>query len=182
MRFEYLGLEKCFRGHAFDVSKVHVRLPDDRERDYDLVEHADSVTILPLDSAGQIYFVSQHRVGARQTLLELPAGVLEKGESPLVGAKREIREEVGKAARIYRELGGFYLAPGYSDEFMTVFLATDLYDAPLAQDDDEFIHLEKIHAAHIFRPENLKRLQDGKTLASLLLARAFLLPCGADSA
>jgi ADP-ribose pyrophosphatase len=181
MGFDYLGEDKCFRGHAFDVSKVHVRLPDDRERNYDLVEHADSVTILPYDSAGYIYFVSQHRIGARRDLLELPAGVLEDGESPLVGAKREIREEVGMAARVYRELGGFYLAPGYSDEFMTVFLATELYDAPLAQDEDEFIHLEKIHTAQIYKTENLKRLQDGKTLASLLLARPYLLLDGAES-
>jgi ADP-ribose pyrophosphatase len=174
MSFLILNREKQYRGHAFDVAKVHVRLPDDRERDYDLVEHGDSVTILPLDGDGNISFVTQHRVGAGSEILELPAGVLEEGESPMECARREIREETGMAAMEMRELGGFYLAPGYTDEYMTVFLATGLYDSPLDPDADEFLNVEILCVDEVYRKALSGGFHDGKTLAALLLAQPYL--------
>ena len=72
MSLSILNCQKQYRGHAFDVSKVQIRLPDGRERFYDLVEHVDSVAIVPVDAQGNIYFVSQPRIGSGDTLLELP--------------------------------------------------------------------------------------------------------------
>lgn len=175
MTFKKLNREIHYRGHAFDVAKVHVKLPDNRERDYDLVEHGDSVTILPLDDDGNIYFVTQHRIGAERTLLELPAGVLDDDEPPLSAAKREIREETGMAANHFRKLGGFFLAPGYTDEFMTVFLATDLYESALDPDEDEFLDVIIMPAAEVYQKAVAGDIHDGKTLAALLLARPYVL-------
>lgn len=174
MTFSELNREKQYQGHVFDVAKVHVRLPDGRERDYDLVEHGDSVTILPVDDEGNLYFVSQHRLGSGGILLELPAGVLDPEESPLTSAKRELREETGKDAREFKKLGGFYLAPGYSDEYMTVFLAKGLFDAPLDADEDEFINLKVISTEEAYQKARTGELQDGKTLAALYLAQPLL--------
>lgn len=94
----------------FDVERVHFRLPDGRERDYDLVQHVDAVTILPVDALGQVYMVRQYRIGAEQELLELPAGVMDEGEEPEVSARRELREEIGKDCGELIRLGGFYMA------------------------------------------------------------------------
>jgi len=174
MTFTTLNHEIKYQGHAFDVANVHVRLPDGRERNYDLVEHGDSVTILPLDEEGKIYFVNQHRVGAGEELLELPAGVLNDKEDPLDCAKREIREEIGMAARRFQALGGFFLAPGYTDEYMTVFLATALYDSPLDPDDDEFLDVICLPVTEVYREAFAGRFHDGKTLAALLLAQPLL--------
>lgn len=174
MSFTIINRKKQYHGHAFDVSKIHIRLPDLRERTYDLVEHGDSVTILPIDSKGNIYFVNQHRVGANEIILELPAGVLDEGEVPLECAKREIREEIGMAAQNFRELGGFYLAPGYADEFMTVYLATGLYESPLEPDEDEFLDLVLLPTSEVYQKAMAGEFQDGKTLAALLLAMPFL--------
>ena len=174
MSFNILNREKHYQGHAFDVAKVHISLPDGRERYYDLVEHGDSVTIIPVDAQGGIYFVSQHRIGSENKLLELPAGVLEKGETPLQCAEREIREEIGMAAKKIKQLGSFYLAPGYTDEYMTIFLATGLYEAPLPPDDDEFLSIEVISMTEVFRKAYAGELHDGKTLAALLLAQPHL--------
>lgn len=176
MPFSILNHEKQYQGHAFDVAKVHVRLPDGRERDYDLVEHGDSVTILPLGEEGNIYFVNQHRIGAGEELLELPAGVLNDSETPLECAKREIREEIGMAAKHFQKLGGFFLAPGYTDEYMTVFLATGLYDSPLDPDDDEFLDVKSLPVAEVYRQAVSGGFNDGKTLAALLLAQPHVLP------
>jgi len=174
MSFNILDRENQYKGHAFDVTKVHISLPDGRERYYDLVEHGNSVTIIPVDTKGSIYFVSQHRIGSNNTLLELPAGVLNEGEMPLQCAKRELREEIGMAASEVKQLGGFYLAPGYTDEFMTIFLATDLYEAPLPPDEDEFLTVEVMPAAEAYRKAYAGELHDGKTLAALLLAQPYL--------
>jgi ADP-ribose pyrophosphatase len=111
MSFQFIDREIYYSGSVFDVSKVRVQLPDGRERAYDLVEHGDSVTIVPVDENGQVYFVTQHRIGSGSRLLELPAGVLEVDEDPLSSAKREIREEIGMDAHEIIPIGGFYLAP-----------------------------------------------------------------------
>jgi len=174
MTHQTLYRETYYSGPIFDVAKVHVQLPDGRERSYDLVEHGDSVTIVPVDANGQIYFVTQHRVGAGALLLELPAGVLEQGEDPLESARREIREEIGMDAHEMIPLGGFYLAPGYSDEYMTIFLATGLFPAPLEPDEDEFLNLITMSVDTVYQKALAGEFQDGKTLAALLLAMPFI--------
>jgi ADP-ribose pyrophosphatase len=168
--------EYHYHGHAFDVSKVYVKLPDGRERGYDLVEHGDSVTIVPVSADGLLYFVTQHRIGAGQELLELPAGVLDKNEKPIVAANRELQEEIGKAAGELQELGGFYLAPGYTNEYMLVYLAKDLFESPLDPDDDEFLQIVTMPVVEAYQKAYSGEISDGKTLASLLLAKPFLVP------
>lgn len=174
MDFTILGKEKQFRGHAFDVATVRTKLPNGKERAYDLVQHPDSVAIVPVDREGKIYFVSQYRVGAESELLELPAGVMEAGETPLECAKREVREEIGMAAAEMQELGGFYLAAGYANEYMTVFLATGLYEAPLAPDADEFLKVRAFPINEAYQMAQAGKLGDGKSLAALLLAEKAL--------
>lgn len=170
MTHRILYRENQYSGPIFDIAKVMVQLPDGRERAYDLVEHGDSVTIVPVDANGQVYFVTQHRVGADGLLLELPAGVLDQGEDPLVSARREIREEIGMDAAEIIELGGFFLAPGYTDEYMTVFLATGLFPSPLEPDEDEFLNLVTMSVETVYQKALAAEFQDGKTLAALLLA------------
>jgi len=173
MSFSIINREKQYQGRAFDVSKVFFHLPNGDQRGYDLVEHGDSVTIIPVDEDGQMYFVSQYRVGSGSTLLELPAGVLEAGEDPMVCAMREIREEIGKAAYELKKLGGFYLAPGYTDEYMTVFLAKGLFDSPLDPDADEFLDVVTMPTAEAYQRAVQGEFNDGKTLAALLLALPY---------
>jgi len=174
MPFKQLSDEKKYTGKVFDVVNVHLQLPDGRETFYDLVKHGDSVSILPIDDQGKVYFVRQHRVGAGMALLELPAGVLNPGEEPITCAHREMREEIGFDAKIIQKLGGFYLAPGYADEYMTVFLATSLFESPLSPDADEFLEIVTMSLSDIYSNALADLFQDGKTLAALLLAQPFL--------
>jgi len=170
MSMQILSKTTVYDALAFTVERLHVRLPDARERDYSLVRHEDSVTVIPLDAENNVIFVSQFRMGSETVLLELPAGVMNPGETPLECAQREIREETGLAAAEMEHLGSAYLAPGYSSELNHIFLATCLSHAPLDMDEDEFLEAERIPAAGLPALTSQGRLQDSKSLAALYLA------------
>jgi len=174
MTFEILDSETTYTGRAFSVQRTTLLLPDGRQTVLDMVVHPGAVTLVPVDGEGSIWFVRQYRLGARQTLLELPAGTLEPGEDPQVCAGREVREETGMGAAELLKIGEFYMAPGYSSEFMHVYLATGLFPSPLSGDADEFLQVEKMPAAQVYAMAREGQLIDGKTLASLLLARPYL--------
>jgi ADP-ribose pyrophosphatase len=165
-----------FRGKVFDLRQDELRLPNGKTVALDIISHRGAVTIIPIDEQGQIWFIRQYRHAAGSVLLELPAGSMEENEAPEISAHREIREEIGMAARELTELGGFFLAPGYSTEFLHIYLARDLYDAPLDPDEEEMIEIEKIPVAQAYRLAEGGQISDAKTLASLLLARSHLLP------
>ncbi|MCF6277465.1 MAG: NUDIX hydrolase [Anaerolineales bacterium] len=175
MKFELLDSTTIFSGRAFSIRRDNLRTPDGRTTKFDIVEHHGSVVILPVDKDGNLLLVRQYRHAAADDLLELPAGTLEPNEEPALCAAREIREETGFAADSWQELGKFYLAPGYSTELMTVFLATDLRADPLDPDADEFLEVEKMPLADVFSMAEAGRMPDAKTLAALLMARPHLL-------
>jgi ADP-ribose pyrophosphatase len=174
MNYQVVHEDSIYQGPIFDLVRVRLRLPDNNEHSYDLVKHHGAVTILPVDSQGNIWFVRQFRVGAEQELLELPAGLLEENEEPEACAAREVREEIGMAARRLQKLGEFFMVPGYSTEKMIAYLATDLYDSVLPADADEFLERVSIPPGEVTRMINSGQIQDGKTLATLLLAQPFL--------
>jgi ADP-ribose pyrophosphatase len=174
MPFELLKKEIVYSGRAFTVRRDTLRLPDGHETRFDIVDHVGSVIIIPLDSQGNLLFVRQYRHAAGLDLLELPAGTINKDESPDACAYREIREETGMAAGHLQHLGGFYLAPGYSTEYMHVYLATDLHSDPLAADADEFLTVESIPLARGLAIARAGEILDAKTLAAILLAQSVL--------
>ena len=174
MIVETLNRETIYRGHAFNVRRDEVRFPNQHTTQLDIIEHVGAVTILPVDADGRILFVRQYRHATEKELLELPAGTLDEGESAESCARREIREETGFAAGNLTKLGEFYLAPGYSTEYMHVYLATDLHPDPLPGDQDEFITLIPIQIEQAYEMARNGELQDGKSLAALLLARPRL--------
>ncbi len=163
-----------FHGKAFDVRQDTVELPDGRSARLDIVAHHSAVTLLPLDEKGQILFVRQYRHAAGETLLELPAGVMEENEAPEESARREVREETGMAAGDLRKLGEFFLAPGYSTELMHLYLAANLRPDPLQADADEFLSVERIPVEQAYILAQTGGIRDAKTLAALFLARSTL--------
>src|ERR1035437_1644369 len=118
MDFTIINRKTIYKAQVFDVQKVLARLPDGREHEYDLVSQGGAVTLVPVDKDGNMWFLRQFRLGAMQELLELPAGATEENEAPELSAGRELREEIGMAARELLELGQFYMAAGYSSEYM----------------------------------------------------------------
>ncbi|MFN2158711.1 MAG: NUDIX hydrolase [Anaerolineales bacterium] len=174
MPFEVIETQNLFSGKVFNVRRDKVRKKDGGVMELDVVEHHDSVTILPLDDDGNIWFVSQYRHPAGEFLLELPAGVIEVGESQAECANREIQEEIGMRAGRLEEVGGFYLVPGYSTEFMHIFLARDLHPSSLEGDEDEIILVEKISLDKAYSMAETGLIKDVKSLGALLLLKPVL--------
>lgn len=175
MSFETIESKTVFEGRVFKVRQDEVRREDGGVMRLDVVEPNDSVTIIPLDEGGNIWFIKQYRHPVMDYILELPAGSIESGEAAESCAKREIREEIGMAAGLMVQIGNFYLAPGYSTEFMYVFLAQKLSSSPLPGDEDEFITVVKIPVERALKMAENGEIQDVKSLGALLLARARLL-------
>jgi ADP-ribose pyrophosphatase len=178
MNIELIKSQVVYQGPVFSVRQDLLRLPDGNQALIDVVDHRESVTILPVDEHGLIWFIRQYRQPIGGWLLELPAGVAEPGEDPMASAMRELREEIGMAARQLDELGSFYLAPGYSSEFMRVFLASGLYASPLPGDVDEILKIEKISASEAFRLAENGGLPDSKSIITLYWARPQLQKSG----
>lgn len=172
--FEFLRSEVLMKGRAFTIRRDTLKTPDGRETKFEIVEHGGSVVIVPVDADGSLLFVRQYRHAAEMDLLELPAGTRD-GDEPFEDcAAREIREETGMEAGTLKHVGSFYLAPGYSTEYMGVFLATDLKHNPLEADDDEFLSVEKIPVKEALKMAERGEMPDAKSLAALLMARPFL--------
>jgi ADP-ribose pyrophosphatase len=166
--------ETLVKARPFNIRRDQVELPDGKSTTLILVDHPGAVTLIPFDEQGCLWFVRQYRHATLQELLELPAGTLEVGEDPEVCARREVREEIGMAAGSIRKIGEFFLAPGYSSEYMRVYLAVDLTPDPLKGDDDEFIKVERIPLEQAYHLVECGEIRDGKTLAALFLAKPYL--------
>ncbi len=174
MPFELLKSEILMKGRAFAIRRDHLKTPDGRETTFDIIEHGGSVVIIPVDENGNVLLVRQYRHATGGELLELPAGTLDGDEDPDACAAREIREETGMAAGKLTRLGDFYLVPGYSTEFMVVFLATDLSYDPLEADADEFLSVESVPIAEAIQMAVRGEMPDAKSLAALFLAKPHL--------
>ena len=174
MPFELIKSEVLLQGRVFKVRRDTLKTSEGSETKLEIIEHGGSVVVIPVDEDKNIWFVRQYRHAAGSDLLELPAGTRDGNEPFEKCAARETREEIGMEAGTLTKVGEFYLAPGYSSEFMAVFLATDLKHNPLDPDEDEFLSVEKIPARQALQLAERGEVQDAKSLAALFLARPHL--------
>jgi len=166
-REETIQTEEIYRGKIINLRIDKVRLPDGRRSTREIVEHPGGVTIIPLINDEEIILVEQFRKPSEKTLLELPAGKLEKNEEPIYTAKRELIEETGYSARNWDYLLNFYTSPGFADEILYLFLARGLEEVGIDPDDDEIIKIHRLPVDKIMEEINSGRIQDGKTILGL---------------
>lgn len=176
MDFKTIATDQIFKGRVFSVRQDQVQMPNGRVARMDIVDHPPAVLLVPVDENGDIWFIRQYRHAAGKEILELPAGVIEPDESPENCALREIREEIGMSAKYIKQVGEFFMAPGYTTEYLFVYLARELRPNPLPGDEDEFIRVERIHITQAYRMAERGEIHDSKTLAALLLVKTLLEP------
>ena len=166
---ERLASKEVFDGRILRLRVDRVRLPDGGEAVREVVEHRPAVVIVPIDAEGRVVMVRQYRYAVREALLEAPAGIVEAHEKPEECAQRELQEEVGYKAGSLRRLGEFWTTPGFSDELMYAYVATDLVPSVLDPDADENIEIERVPLSRIAEMVRSGEIRDAKTIAACLM-------------
>lgn len=161
------------RGKIFDVVQENISLPNGVKTDIDIIRHPGAATMVPLNR-GNVFLVRQYRHPLGEYILEVPAGTCDAGETPLACARREIVEEVGYSALTWKEIGIVIPSPGYSDERLHVYLATDLKLVGQKLDQDELIEVCEIGFDKAIDMVYAGEIRDAKSIASLLLADRHL--------
>jgi 8-oxo-dGTP pyrophosphatase MutT (NUDIX family) len=171
--FERIGAETTWEGKIVRVGVERFRYADGDEVMREKVWHPGAVGILPLD-ADTVWLTRQPREAAGTAAsLEIPAGKLDvAGESPLDTAKRELAEEIGKRAARWREIMAFYTSPGFTDERVWLFLATELSQLPDPPAGDEDERIEIVPWPRTRLDDAIAECEDSKSLIALLWLKA----------
>jgi ADP-ribose pyrophosphatase len=164
-----VGSQKIFEGRVFSVT---VDTVSEGEVTYqrEVVHHHGSAVIVPVFDDGTVSLVKQYRHPAVRYLLEAPAGTLADGERPEIGAARELQEELGLVAARLEKLSEFFVSPGFCEEKMWVYLATELSEGKQLLDDDEIIEVVRLPIADALEMITSGEIQDAKTIIGLMLA------------
>lgn len=166
---EFIDSKKVFAGRVFNVSVDTVR---EGEATYirEVVHHSGSAVILPAFDDGTIALIRQYRHPAVKYLLELPAGTLNENERPEEGAARELEEELGVVAGNLEKLSEFFVSPGFCEEKMWLYLATDLTATAQRLEEDEFLEVVRLPLDRALQMITDGEIEDAKTIIGLLLA------------
>jgi ADP-ribose pyrophosphatase len=168
MKETILNSKTIFEGRMLKLYVNTVQLPDGQSALREVLRHQGAVAIVPLDAEDNVLMVRQYRAGIDREIVEIPAGLLEPGEDPAACAERELREETGFRPGTLESLGGYYVAPGYTNEYIHLYLARDLEAAPLAQDVDEFLELLTVPFDEALAMVERGEISDSKTIIALL--------------
>ena len=164
-----ISSQKIFEGRVFSVTVDTVR---EGELTYqrEVVHHGGSAVIVPVFDDGTVALVRQYRHPTVRYLLEVPAGTLADGERPDEGAERELQEELGLAAGRIEKLSEFFVSPGFCEEKMWVFLATELVQGEQRLEEDEILDVVRLPISEALEMITSGEIQDAKTIIALMLA------------
>jgi ADP-ribose pyrophosphatase len=157
-----------FTGRLFSVELAEIEMPGGMLTTREVIRHPGAVAMVPVTPDGRLLLVTQYRHAAGRRLLELPAGTLEPGEEPAATVVRELQEEVGMVPADVRPLGGFYVAPGYTDEYIHLFVCSGLTPGRLDGDEDEDIEVESLTVDEALAAIESGRICDAKTIVGIL--------------
>jgi ADP-ribose pyrophosphatase len=173
---DILDSRQLFTGPIFEIERDRIRDLDGSEIVRDVVRHPGGAGALPFFPDGRVALVRQYRHPARRDLLEIPAGRIEPGESPEWCARREVEQEIGFRVGRLTPLAAFYSTPGFCEELLSVFLATELSPGQQQLDHDERIEILYLPFEQALRMAREGEIEDSKTLIALLLAERHLVP------
>ncbi len=161
----------CHQGEVIRVERYEFEI-DGRQIRKDVVRHPGAITVIPIEADGAILMVEVGRLAVGQMLLEFCAGKLEPNESPSIAAGRELEEEVGRRAGRIEPIGAYFTSPGFCDERMHAFVATDLSAVPQRLELGEEIEVVRMTPDLIHRAISDGRIDDGKTITAWHLFQA----------
>ncbi|MCY8824782.1 NUDIX hydrolase [Bacillus atrophaeus] len=157
--------EKLFSGKVIDLYVEDVELPNGKTSKREIVKHPGAVAVLAVTDSNKIILVNQYRKPLERTIVEIPAGKLEKGEEPEYTALRELEEETGYTAKKLTKITAFYTSPGFADEIVHLFLAEDLsvLEEKRELDEDEFVEVLEVTLEDALKLVETREVYDAKT-------------------
>jgi len=169
----YSQRKEVFSGKLLKLYLEKRRFPKGNIVNLEVIKHPGAVLIVPLLKKDKVVLIRQYRPVINSHIWELPAGTLDKGEKPLLCAKRELVEETGYNARRWKKLGYIYPAPGYTNEKITIFEAKAMEKVSSQPEDDEYIISKIFTKRGIGRLFSSGKITDAKTIAALKMARVL---------
>ncbi|HSE97996.1 MAG TPA: NUDIX hydrolase, partial [Blastocatellia bacterium] len=174
MTHELLRRDYIYRGRILDLSLSRFQTVDRGEATLEIVHHNGGAGALPLFEDGRVALVRQWRYAVGRYSLEIAAGRIEPGHTPEETAARELEEELGYRAKVLEKLCEFYVAPGYCEERLYVYLATGLVKSEQKLDDDEEIEVVLIPFEEALERVETGAIDDAKSIITLLLAAPII--------
>jgi len=160
-----ISSKEIFNGKIISVRVDDVELPNGKTSKREIVKHPGAVAVLAVTDENKIVLVEQYRKAMERTMVEIPAGKLEKGEDPKECARRELEEETGYECQAMEWLTSFYTSPGFADEIIHLYIAKGLSQKEDAAglDEDEFVNLEEVTLEVALQYVKEKKIYDAKT-------------------
>ena len=175
-KFEEKSLRSnpIYKGKVISLKVDDVLLPNGKESKREIVNHPGAVAIISITAEGKLILVEQYRKALERSIIEIPAGKLEHGESPALTARRELEEETGYGCHELQYLQTFATSPGFADEVIHLFVAKDLYkiEEKADLDEDEFVELLEVTIEEAEEMVKEQRIFDAKTAFAVLWLKA----------
>lgn len=166
-----LSTKHVYQGKILNLRVDQITLPNGKEAAREVVEFSQAVAVVALKENNDVLLVSQYRYPVGEVLIEIPAGKLDRDESPEQCARRELQEETGYTAKHLAKICEFYTTPGFSTELMHIFYATGLSEGEQSPDEDEFVKVSEVPYAEAIKMIHAGKIRDGKTIAGLLAVK-----------
>ena len=158
------------QGRVFRLVNETYSLGNGVTSDMDFIQHPGAAAMVPMLNQSEVVLIKQYRHAIREFIWEIPAGTIDPEESAIHCAKRELIEEIGYSANDWHQLGTITPLPGYSDERIHIFLASELQPANQNLDDDELLNVHSMELSKALEMIFSGEIQDGKTISGLFLA------------
>jgi ADP-ribose diphosphatase len=168
---------RIYSGKVISLDLDEVRFPDGTIGELEMVRHSGASAVVPLLDGGnelKVVLIKQYRYAASGYIYEIPAGRLAADETPQSCASRELKEETGYSAAVFRKLTTIYTTPGFTDERIHVFVAEQLTPGKSAHEPDEFLELYPVALSEAAEMVRAGKIVDAKTCIALLLAESLL--------
>ncbi|MDU5913067.1 MAG: NUDIX hydrolase [Anaerococcus vaginalis] len=169
-----IKVDNIYEGKILSLRVETVEMPDKKYSKREIVDHMKGVGIIAFDGEDSIYLVRQYRKAIDEFTLEIPAGLVEANEKPIETAKRELQEEIGYKPLDIEYLFDMHASPGFTNDKLSFFLAKDLEESKLEEDEDEFLERKSFKIDDIYNMVINGEITDAKTIIAVLYAKRLI--------
>ncbi|EEB36321.1 nudix-type nucleoside diphosphatase, YffH/AdpP family [Anaerococcus hydrogenalis DSM 7454] len=169
-----IKVDNIYEGKILSLRVETVEMSDKKYSKREIVDHMKGVGIIAFDGEDSIYLVRQYRKAVDEFTLEIPAGLVEANEKPIETAKRELQEEIGFKPVDIEYLFDMHASPGFTNDKLSFFLAKNLEESKLEEDEDEFLESKSYKVDDVYNMVINGEITDAKTIIAVLYAKRFI--------